>query len=355
MRARSLLLVAVFGTTLLGADAASAQLSPQGVIGAFTRPFRAVIGRFGHYPRHRYHAANQVQPEATPAGDRERHLGWVGTTAWTGAYEDVLGYAFWPADYAARVRGRGFDIIADAVMRAPRPARVATTGTAMVEQGCDVSQAADDWPGARIGQTVLLNEAQHAALEKLKAAIAQSIATIKAGCRETASLSPAARLDAMVQQLWAVRDAGIFIRAPLKDFYDSLSDVQKASFEMKPQETNTESKAAKDAMGRQYQTCAAPGLQAAEMLTRQIEARARPNKSQDVSVEALRKATSDMAKLLSASCAQPIPADPLARLDAANNQLTSINYAAMSVGGALNTLTAQLDNEQKARLDSLGR
>jgi hypothetical protein len=62
-----------------------------------------------------------------------------------------------------------------------------------------------------------------------------------------------------------------------------------------------------------------------------------------------------MAKLLSASCAQPIPADPVARLDAANNQLTSINYAAMSVGGALNTLTAQLDNEQKARLDSLGR
>jgi hypothetical protein len=352
MRARSLLLVAIFGATVLGADAASAQLSPQGVIGAVTRPFRAMIGRFGHFPRHRYRAANQLQAEP-PAG--EQHLGWVGTTAWASAYEDVLGYTFWPADYAARLRARGFDIIADTIMRAPRPSRVASTGAAPVEQTCDTSQATDDWPAGRIGQTVLLNEAQHAALEKLKIAIAQSIKSIKAGCRDTASMPPTARLDATVQQLWAVRDAGIFIRAPLKDFYDSLSDIQKASFDMKPQEANADSKAAKEAMAKQYRACAAPSLQAAEMLTRQIEGKVRPNKSQGAGMDALRKATSDMAKLLSASCAQPIPADPVARLDAANNQLTSINYAAMSVEGALNALYAQLDNEQKARLDSLGR
>jgi hypothetical protein len=240
-------------------------------------------------------------------------------------------------------------------MWAPRPSRVATTGSAPVEQSCDTSQASDDWPVMRIGQIVQLNEAQHAALEKLKSAIAQSIKTIKSGCRDTTSMSPAGRLDVMVQQLWAVRDAGIFIRAPLKDFYDSLTDVQKASFAMKPQEANADSKAAQDAMGRQYQACAAPGLQAAEMLTRQIEQKVRPNKDQAVAMEALHQATSDMAKLLSASCAQSIPADPVARLDAANNQLTSINYAAMSVEGALNGLCAQLDNEQKARLNSLGR
>jgi len=350
---RSLLLVAVVGTAIVSADPATAQLSPQGVIGAFTRPFRTMLGHFRYHSRQRYHIARRAQADAPPH-EREQHLGWTGPAAWPTAFEDVLGYTFWPADYATQLRGRGFDVIADAATWAPRPPRVATTGSATVEQSCEPINASEDWPAMRIGQTVQLNEAQHAALDKLKGAIAQSIKTIKADCRDTTSASPSTRLEAMVQRLWAVRDAGIFIRAPLKDFYDSLTDVQKTSFAMKPPETNVDNKAAQDTVERQYQACAAPGLQSAEMLTRQIEQRVRPSKDQAAAMDALRKATSDMAKLLSASCAQVIPADPVARLDAVNNQLTSINYAAMSVEGALNDLSAQLDNEQKARLDSLG-
>jgi hypothetical protein len=62
-----------------------------------------------------------------------------------------------------------------------------------------------------------------------------------------------------------------------------------------------------------------------------------------------------MAKLLTASCAQSIPVDPIARLDSANDQLTAISYAATSVEIALDGFYAQLDEAQKDKFDSIGR
>jgi hypothetical protein len=62
-----------------------------------------------------------------------------------------------------------------------------------------------------------------------------------------------------------------------------------------------------------------------------------------------------MAKLLIASCAQPVPADPMARLDSADDQLTAMNYAATTVQVAFDDFYGKLDNEQKARFDSLSR
>jgi hypothetical protein len=58
-----------------------------------------------------------------------------------------------------------------------------------------------------------------------------------------------------------------------------------------------------------------------------------------------------MAKLLIASCAQPILADPMARLDAANDQLTAINYAATTVQIAFDDFYLKL-KMIKARFDS---
>jgi hypothetical protein len=62
-----------------------------------------------------------------------------------------------------------------------------------------------------------------------------------------------------------------------------------------------------------------------------------------------------MAKLLIASCAQPVPADPLGRLDSAGDQITAINYAAANVQIALDDFYARLSRTQKARLDAAGR
>lgn len=376
MRARTALVLGVLAFASVAPDTASAQISPGGVFGAVTRPFREMLGRFGHYPRHRRHATTRehapaaARAEPPPQADQRRseqrdtaQLGWVGTAAWPSAYQDILTFTFWPAENAEAIRGRGFDLIAAAVAGAPsaaRPRQVATTGSATAARAdaCADSRNVDDkWPADRIEKTLQLTAEQRAALDQLQQATAQAIKTVKAGCRDDAALPAPARLDATVQQLWAVRDAGIFIRAPLKNFYDSLSDSQKASFTVKPpiSDPNTDSKAAKEAMGRQYRACAGPSLQGAEALLRQFEERLRANRIDNVNLDALRKTSSDMAKMLTAACAQPVPADPVARLDAENNQLTAINYAAMAMSDAINGVYAQLDDTQKAQLDPTGR
>ena len=88
---------------------------------------------------------------------------------------------------------------------------------------------------------------------------------------------------------------------------------------------------------------------------KEIEQKVRPDKKQNASLDALRNASSNMAKLLTASCAQPTPTDPVARLDAADDQLARMNYAATSMQLALADFYAKLDNGQKARFDALSR
>ena len=69
----------------------------------------------------------------------------------------------------------------------------------------------------------------------------------------------------------------------------------------------------------------------------------------------LHKASDDMAKLMIASCAQPVLSRPVARLDAADDQLTTMNYAATTVQIALNDFYAKLNNAQHARFDAMSR
>src|SRR3974390_2807689 len=238
MRGRTLIAVTVLGLAAGLADNAQAQLSPQGIIGGITRPFRHMLGHLGHFPRSYRHRTAAAEPRSgtapgnesvSPAGPR---LGWTGPPAWASAYEDVLGFTFWPDDFAARLRSRGFDVIADTTsgrFDMPRnPARIATTGAAVrndvsndaSKSGCgEGAGKRDNWPASRIEQTLQLSDTQHKTLARPQAAAMQSLKALKADCGASAELSPPERLDALVQALWAVRDAGIFIRLPLKGFY----------------------------------------------------------------------------------------------------------------------------------------
>ncbi|MBI3702358.1 MAG: Spy/CpxP family protein refolding chaperone [Rhizobiales bacterium] len=310
----------------------------------------------------------QAAPDARAsqvAQPPNQELADSGLIAWPNAYQDVLGYTLWPATYAAQVRGHGFNLIADTVTAAPRGtemARNATTGSAQSDSDVSSTQACNkdvqmSWPVSQIEQTAHLNDAQREALGRLRTALTESIKTMTATCRDVASLPPTNRLDATVQQLWALRDAGIYVRVPLKDFYDSLTDAQKTLFKWRqPQDSSRQgANATKAAMGRQYQACASQSLAGSERLIKQIEQEVRPSKEQGESIEALRKTSGEMAKLLTASCAQPIPADPVARLDSVNDQLTAISYAATSVEIALDGFYAQLDEAQKEKFDSIGR
>jgi len=140
MRGRTFIFAAILSAAIPPSGVADAQLSPQGILGGITRPFRQALGHFGHSPRiHRHRRASEPRA-ASPAPPSESsaisgsRLGFAGVPAWPTAYEDVLGFAFWPDDYASRLRGRGFDVIADTIagrFDLPRTsARTATIGAA---------------------------------------------------------------------------------------------------------------------------------------------------------------------------------------------------------------------------------
>jgi hypothetical protein len=380
MRTRTAVLVSTLITAVLLPDVSHAQLSPQGLIGGITRPFRQALSS-GHFPRSRHHhrgaaaASRGMLPatsnanETTAAG--ESRLGPVGPPAWPSAYEDVVGFTFWPDDYVSRLHGRGFEVIADTITGrfelSRRSARAATTGVAVKSDadnenalGCgDAASADNNWPAGRVEQILQLSDAQHASLEKLQLAAAQSVKNINADCRARGTLVAPERLRALVQSLWTVRDAGISMREPIKDFYDTLTNKQKSSFvsgqaqaNPSPANPSPDQKAADNGMNKLYEACANQNVGRAERLIKEIEMKVRPNKEQASSLENFHKASTDMAKLLIASCAQPIPSDPMARLDAADDQLTAINYGASTVQIAFDNFYLKLSNEQKARLES---
>jgi len=373
MRGRTFIFAAILSAAIPPSGVADAQLSPQGILGGITRPFRQALGHFGHSPRiHRHRRASEPRA-ASPAPPSESsaisgsRLGFAGVPAWPTAYEDVLGFAFWPDDYASRLRGRGFDVIADTIagrFDLPRTsARTATIGAAVTDASNSTNRCSEaaslsreNWPTIRVQQILQVSDTQNEALDKLQAAVTQSLNSIRADCPSNA-LTPPDRLRALVQTLWTVRDAAISMRGPVKDFYDSLTNTQKSSFASQ-QPTNpppTNRTGASDDMNKQYQGCAAQNAEKSERLIKEIEMRIRLNNDQAASLENLHKVSADMAKLMIASCAQPIPADPMARLDAASDQLTALNYAATTVQIAFNGFYSRLSNEQKARFDSLAR
>ena len=375
MHGRTILLIATLSATIVLPDAGRAQLSPQGVIGGITRPFRQMLGHFGHFPRARHHRAVAAESRAAAAipsnetsASAGSRLGWVGPPAWPSAYEDILGFAFWPDDYASRLRGRGFDVIADTItgrFDLPRSsARTATTGAAVrndadnetsVERCGDTSSTESNWPALRIQQILQLSDAQHAALEKFQLAAAESVQKIRDDCRLPGA--PPDRLRALVQTLWTLRDAGISVRKPVKNFYDALTNMQKNAFaSQQPQRgSHADPKTADNVMNKQYQACTSQNAEKAELLIKDIEMRVRPNKGQVASLENLHKVSADMAKLLIASCAEPISADPMARLDAADDQLTAMNYAATTMQIAFDDFYLKLNNDQRTRFESPSR
>jgi len=359
---------------------AQAQLSPQGIIGGVTRPLRQMLGHFGHFPRSYRHrsssgaraaapaaAAPALVPERDTQGTVKSRLGRAGPAAWVTAYEEVLGFAFWPDDYGAQFRSRGFDVIVDTItgrfegMRAST--RVATTGAARNDTGSDVaadqcndtSSADNKWPANRVEQLLQLSDAQHATLDKVQSAANDTVKTINSNCRQQGDLSPADRLRALVQALWVVRDGNMAMRAPLKDFYESLTSAQKNSFAFQQPQNASPPDDKTQGENKHYQACAAQNIGSAERMVKEIEMKVKPDKTQAASLENLHKTSSDMAKLLIASCAQPIPTDPTGRLDSASDQITAINYAASNVQIALDDFYGRLSQTQKARFEATSR
>jgi hypothetical protein len=97
--------------------------------------------------------------------------------------------------------------------------------------GC-TNRALPDWPTARILRDVHPTAMQRTLLNALQDAAAKARGILDASCSIAMPVTPPARLSAIEQRLQAVMAAIGTVRSPLTDFYGSLSDKQKAQFNM---------------------------------------------------------------------------------------------------------------------------
>ncbi|MCK9913412.1 Spy/CpxP family protein refolding chaperone [Microbacteriaceae bacterium K1510] len=337
---------------------------PRALLNRLTAPLRHALPR----PPVRHRSASRPPAQETTASRAPTEqeiigLGIVGPRSWPSAYEDVIGYTFWPNEYEAEFRQRGFGDVVAAILAPPErgPAsadaarRPVTTGSAVAsaDPECDETRVRTDWPKADIERTVELNDTQRSALDQLQTAINNAAKSVRSGaCQPSDAATPADRLETAVRQLWAVQNAGIVIRGAAKNFYDTLTDEQKAKFRLVPDRARADGKPGDNPMNRQG---CAQQADVHERLMRQIQQTVRPTPQQRASVEMLGRTAGGMNQYLMAACARPTQEDPLARLDSATSRLTAINYAATSMEVALSQFSAALTDEQRKRFDAMGR
>jgi hypothetical protein len=344
-------------------------LSPRGIIGAMTSPLRGLLGHL-HHPHfrggRRQHDAREGA--SAPRSDEEANASRHGRPG--DGYEALLGYAFWPADYDTDFNRYGFGTIAAAIAGPTGDATVGSGGHARVAANgrdagalaaaelprCDVSpNTTSDWLTDRIARTLSPDAVHQGTYDTLRSRLAEGGKIIKERCRAVDAESPTLRLAELEQRLWTIHDAGQLVRPALKAFYDGLSGEQKAKFNA-PKPPQPEKKAdAATPMGRRYQACAAQSAGATDRMIGEIKRKVRPTHEQQSGLDELQKKSAQMEKLLLASCAQPTPDNPLARLDAANERLVAINFAASNLELALNNFYASLGKRQKESFDSLAR
>jgi hypothetical protein len=107
-------------------------------------------------------------------------------------------------------------------------------------QTCGVAQSGvPDWPTAEIERRVRPTEAQSARLVALQNATAKAGDILKDSCQPDNALTPPARLAAVGKRLDIMLMAVKMVGSALNDFYGTLSDEQKVSFEtINPQQAS---------------------------------------------------------------------------------------------------------------------
>ena len=98
---------------------------------------------------------------------------------------------------------------------------------------CGAGQSsATQWPGERIERAVQPTGAQQAKLDALKTAMADAADALSKACPASLPTTPPARLDAISMRLNTMLQSVSTVRGAVDDFYNSLSDEQKAQFNL---------------------------------------------------------------------------------------------------------------------------
>jgi len=303
------------------------------------------------------------------------HLGWIGPVFWPYAYGDFFYYSLWPYDYQYAdpfwVYGYGdiYEAIfspydySEYVQGSGAPQRMATLTESMAQSCNDEAAEVTGWPIDQIQDAVQPNSQQTALLDDLGNAIVEASHQIKINCPTSVAFTPTDRLEQMHAQLQTLVKAVDIISPPLTNFYDSLSDEQKARFnDIAPQGTQNPQGAQTNAKPENTENQPnQPNLQAqcgANVMawpTDRIDSAIHPNDAQRAKLDDLKSALSQGSDIIKAACPSEPPATPPERLAAVGKRLQAMLHAVETVQPALAAFYNALSDDQKARFNTMGR
>lgn len=99
-----------------------------------------------------------------------------------------------------------------------------------VVQACDAKAGLVDLPMQEIEQAVRPQGDQREKFDRLSLAASSAVELLQAACPDTIALTPSARLEQMEKRLDALAQAANTVQPALADFYASLTNEQKAQF-----------------------------------------------------------------------------------------------------------------------------
>jgi hypothetical protein len=341
-------------------------------------------GRFHHTPNSQWSRARHERwapRHAWQRGVYAAFIPWYGAVYWPYVYADIFDYTFWPYAYDVGYWDYAYDdffygiffpygppYIADAYVGPYERVTVGRrrvpvgTVTATARQLCeDPGQGITAWPFQAITDAVRPDDAQRALLDDLKSAAARAADAFKASCPTVVPMTPVGRLEAMIGRLQATLEAVRIVRPPLEKFYASLSDEQRARFnEVGPEIGRRQAAAARPetqgaAQANGQPACPDTKAGLADFPIDRIDEVVRPRGDQQDALDRLSQATQKAVETLQAACPTSVPLTPTGRLEAMENRLDAMLSAAKTILPALQDFYASLDNEQKARFNTLDR
>ena len=329
------LAIAAFAATTLSP-------TPSLAFGLNLGPFHLGVPFFGvrhhrHWHRHRMalhrptvHGArvyDRANLSAAPEPARNTGQGLLyPTVALPGLFDAI----FWPANAPQWPFGY------DALFRTAF-ARTAQNEAALACQQPDRTAAIV----GRIRGELRPNATQMALLQKLGAALGMASGFMAKACPQTIPPQPVARLQLMQSQLQTLSMAIDLVRPPLQEFEQSLDANQKRQFA-----------ALGPAGGNPPSACGMAPI-ATDWSVDEIDQSVQPNDAQREAVSGLKQTFASIAADLHVHCPNPLPATPLARLEATEARLDASWRAALAMHVALGELEKQLNDQQRTRLEAM--
>jgi hypothetical protein len=230
------------------------------------------------------------------------------------------------------------------------PDETAVSKSGAVEACGGLAPGVTDLPIQRIEQSVHPTGNQVTDLERLKAASSRSNDILKASCPSEIPLTPLGRLDAVEKRLDVMMQAVQVVRDPLDDFYNSLTDEQRR---------NIDAKAGKPQSGAKATglpaLCDQRAASFSQLPVDRIEKTIRLTQQQRGAFDDLKSASSKAASEMRTSCPSQTPPTIVTRLGAVDLRLAAMLQAVKTLRPALDNFYAALNDEQKARFNTMGQ